>query len=68
MTDKNGHEIVPGSVLWCEDGYAVIVRQDADGAYYGQLICDPDDTCADIRYSLNKGRGHFLIKEMNDKN
>lgn len=63
MTDQNGCEIAPGSVLWCEDGYAVIVRQDADGDYYGQLICDPEDSCAGIRYALSEGRGYTLIQE-----
>lgn len=61
LTDKNGHVITPGSVLWSDDGYAVIVRQ-ADGHYYGQLICSPADSCAGMPYALNSGRRYTLLE------
>lgn len=60
MIDKNGHEIALGSVLWCDDGYAVIVRRD-QGRYYGRLICDPLDSCGNAEYALNNGRGYTVI-------
>ncbi len=63
MTDKKGCEIAPGAVLWHDDGYAVIVRQYANGDYYGQLVCEPEHPCAEIPYALNDGRGYTLIKE-----
>jgi hypothetical protein len=58
LKDDIGNEIFVGNRLWCKEGYDVIVKQGEDG-YYGQLVCKSNHPCANIHYSLNKGKGHI---------
>ena len=61
MLDENGAEIFVGDTLHCVFGYKVIVQKDHTGVY-GKLICDPKDSCAEIPYNLNTGKGYFVEK------
>ena len=58
MRDNLGAEIFLGNRLWCMDGYNVIVKKDKNG-YYGKLVCKKSNPCANVRYSLNNGKGYM---------
>ncbi len=57
MSDNLGAEIFLGDRLWCTDGYDVLVKKDRND-FYGKLICTKKHPCANIRYSLNNGKGY----------
>lgn len=56
----DGKPIHVGDTLYSADGYFVIVRLDKDGVY-GQLVCKPDDSCAQAKYNLNGGNNHYHV-------
>lgn len=57
LTDDRGRQILVGDTLQCEDGYKVVVQPDLTG----KLVCKPSDSCANIPYHLNGGKGHTII-------
>ena len=57
MKDEKGNEILLGDILDSEDGYSVKVV-DGDGHWVGILVCQPGDSCEDIIYALNNGKGY----------
>lgn len=64
--DDNKKEIRVGDILESKDGYQVKVYKIVEtGEYVGKLICEPTHSCADIPYSLNKGKGFKIVKQIN---
>ena len=64
--DENEFPIYVGDILYCTDGYDVLVCEDDDNHFYGSLICEIGHSCRDIPYSLNKGQGHVIIAYHNN--
>lgn len=58
--DDNKKPIYVGDTLKSEYGYHVIVYKEGRN-YLGKLICEDDNSCKNIPYSLNKGKGHVKI-------
>ncbi|NQU87777.1 MAG: hypothetical protein HQ541_18665, partial [Mariniphaga sp.] len=58
--DDDDNLIFVGNKLKCKHGYEIIVRKGNNG-YYGELICDESNSCKDIPYHLNNGRGYVKI-------
>lgn len=52
ITDKNGTPLSVGDKVHNKWGYDLIIRQDSDGEYYGELVCEPTHSCHDIPYAL----------------
>ncbi len=66
--DDNGRRIYVSDTLKCKHGYKIIVRK-GNNDYYGELVCDENNSCKDIPYHLNNGKGHVKIYEgKNEKN
>jgi hypothetical protein len=63
MNDSNGNEIKVGDVLQSDNNFRVVVAKHSNGALYGKLICDSDNPCANLPYSLNEGRGYTVEKQ-----
>lgn len=61
FSDDTGIPISVGDILNSKDGYSVMVCMDKDGGFYGSLICEIGDSCRDIPYTLNGGRGYIVI-------
>jgi len=59
--DDNNNPISVGDQLRNWFGYDVIVAVDKDGSFYGKLVCDEDNSCKNIPYSLNKGKGYKIV-------
>ena len=59
--DDYYREIFIGDKLKNKNGYTVIVVKGEDGIFFGKLICDDSNSCKDMPYHLNKGKGHFII-------
>ena len=54
VTDKNGILLHEGDRVHDKYGYDLIVcRYPDDNGFYGRLVCEPTDSCADIPYHLN---------------
>ncbi len=47
-----------GDILKCIDGYKVIAK--FDGHWYGQLICDDNNSCKNIPYDISTG--HSIVE------
>lgn len=60
--DDNKQPIFVGDKLKNEWDYEVIVVKDDDD-YIGKLVCDDKDSCKNIPYALNKGKGYIKIKK-----
>jgi len=56
LRDKNGSPLYIGDLVYCTDGYDLVIET----GFYGKLICDSTHSCADMPYALNYGRG--LVK------
>lgn len=52
ITDKNGTPLNVGDKVHDKWGFDLIVSQYEDGGYYGKLVCEPTDSCANIPYTL----------------
>ena len=61
MVDDLGTAIFVGDTLQSVDGYQVVVSVGEDSEFYGKLVCDDDNSCKDIPYHLNSGRGHHVV-------
>lgn len=61
--DDNKEPIYIGDELKSEWGYYVIVVKGKYGSYSGKLVCDENHSCANIPYSLNKGKGYIKVKK-----
>lgn len=61
--DDKGKHIYVGDILRSEWNYDVIVRQDEEGQYYGELICTRNHPCKNMTYALNKGKGHIKLNK-----
>jgi len=61
LVDNIGCPIHVGDVLYNTFAkYHVVVQQDADGGFYGKLVCEPSHSCANIPYHLNAGKDHLV--------
>ena len=58
--DDNNRQIFVGDKLKSEWGYEVIVIK-SDNDYSGKLVCDENNSCRNIPYHLNKGKGHIKV-------
>ena len=58
--------IAIGDQLHSYWGYDVIVIKD-DGELVGQLVCTETDSCREMTYHLDNGRGHTLVLAAADK-
>lgn len=63
IKDKEGDEISIGDILESDDGYYVLVCQFVDekgrnGNFYGSLICELNNPCRNIPYSIHRGIGY----------
>ena len=61
LVDKYGQEIYVGDILESEYGYKVLVCHNKELGFYGSLICELDNSCRNIPYSLNDGTGYSII-------
>ena len=61
--DNNNTPIFVGDTLKSKWGYKVIVVKEKDKSYSGKLICSTKHSCANIPYSLNKGKGYIVINK-----
>lgn len=53
ITDKNGKILRVGDMVHDDWGYDLIVQREEDGdGYNGKLVCDENDSCANIPYCL----------------
>jgi hypothetical protein len=52
ILDTTGTEIQVGDEVKSEYGYNLIVESNEEQGYYGLLVCDENDSCRDIPYSL----------------
>jgi len=50
--DKQGITLHPGDKVHNRFGYDLIVCINADGQWYGKLVCEPGDSCENIPYAL----------------
>lgn len=50
--DNKGVTLHPGDKVHNRFGYDLIVCIDADGQWFGKLVCEPGDSCEDIPYAL----------------
>jgi hypothetical protein len=61
IKDKNGKVLKVGDKVHDKWGFDLIVRKYEDGyGWYGQLVCDPKDSCANIPYALNTEDIEFI--------
>lgn len=60
LIDDNGEKISVGDILLSEVGYKVLVCKDKNG-YYGSLICEIGNSCRNIPYALNGGKGYAKL-------
>ena len=60
MKDDNGTIIKLGDTLKSEWGYKVIVVEDENKNWVGKLVCEDSNSCKNIPYALNKGKGHIV--------
>lgn len=60
--DDNGTPCFLGDILESKWGYRVIIRSSEIGLY-GELICDPSHSCANIPYHLNNGIGYTKVND-----
>lgn len=60
MKDDKGEEIGIDDILMSEYGYKVLVCKDKNG-YYGSLICEIGNSCRNIPYALNGGKGYVKL-------
>jgi hypothetical protein len=61
MKDDNGEKISLGDILISEYGYKVLVCMDS-GGFYGSLICEIGNSCRNMPYALNGGKGFKKLK------
>ena len=61
--DDNGVIIILGDTLESEWGYKVIVKEEKDGDWYGQLVCDEKHSCKNMPYALNEGKGYKIAEK-----
>lgn len=59
--DDNNNPIFVGDQLRNHFGYDVIVVVDKGGSFYCKLVCDEDNSCKNLPYSLNKGKGYKIV-------
>jgi len=59
ITTNDGHIINAGDVLKNEYDYFVVVCKNKYGDLYGSLLCSISDSCRNIPYALNNGKGYF---------
>ena len=53
ITDKNGKILRVGDMVHDDWGYDLIVQREENGdGYNGKLVCDENDSCANIPYCL----------------
>lgn len=50
--DAKGIELHEGDFVHNKWGYDLIVTKDTDGSWYGKLVCEPGNSCANIPYAL----------------
>ena len=63
MKDTQGTEIHLGDTLRSEWIYDVIVVEDPDThEWVGKLVCEPGDSCENIPYHLNNGKGYTVVR------
>lgn len=60
LIDDNGIKIKEGDILLSEYNYKVLVCKDGKD-YYGALICEIGNSCRNIPYSLNGGKGYIKL-------
>ena len=53
IKDKNGNILKVGDKVHDRWGFDLIIRYESGIGWYGQLVCDPNDSCANIPYHLN---------------
>lgn len=54
VKDKNGTILKVGDRVHDKWGFDLIVQYDKESlGFYGKLVCDPKDSCANIPYALN---------------
>jgi hypothetical protein len=56
-----GTRIFVGDILYCKDGYYVLVCKDNNNHYYGSLVCKLGHSCRSIPYSLDEGHNHLRV-------
>ena len=61
LKDDNGEKISLGDILISEYGYKVLVCKEGND-FYGSLICEIENSCRNIPYDLNGGKGFKKIK------
>ena len=60
--DSAGQDVFVGDILENDWDYRVVVTLDEDGeGCHGELVCEPDHSCANIPYALNGGLGHRKV-------
>lgn len=52
--DSKNSILHEGDIVHCKWGYDLIVSKDENGHWFGKLVCEPDDSCANIPYALVK--------------
>ena len=60
--DNLGNSIYVGDILFSDDEYLVMVcKCPNENNFYGSLICEIEDSCRNIPYALNRGKGYQKI-------
>lgn len=52
IRDSKGTVLHEGDIVHNQCGYDLVVTKDTDGSYYGKLICEYGNSCANIPYAL----------------
>lgn len=61
--DSKGINILVGDMLESEYDFRIVVKQRSeDNSFFGALVCDEDNSCKDIPYSLNEGKGYTIVE------